>query len=61
MFDNEYVWQKSSFCGNESECLEFVQRDESVMVRDSKMLRGSILNFPSETWSRFVDFASEGR
>ncbi|MGW2721005.1 DUF397 domain-containing protein [Streptomyces sp. NPDC001492] len=60
MFDNELVWRKSSFCGNESECVEVLQQGESVMVRDSKILRGSLLNLHGKTWRDFVEFVANG-
>ncbi|MEU4494652.1 DUF397 domain-containing protein [Streptomyces sp. NPDC023998] len=60
MFDNEPRWRRSSSCGNETECVEFSKGGELAMVRDSKNLRGPVLNFPSKAWDRFVEFVANG-
>ncbi|MFF7456800.1 DUF397 domain-containing protein [Kitasatospora sp. NPDC008115] len=49
------VWRKSTFSGNQGNCIEVADGFVSVMpVRDSKDPEGPVLVFPAEAWLAFV-------
>ncbi|MFD7688312.1 DUF397 domain-containing protein [Streptomyces sp. NPDC059781] len=54
---NYLRWRKSSYSnGTGGECLEVADNLPGLVpVRDSKDPRGSVLLFPADAWSRFVE------
>ncbi|MFI1829638.1 DUF397 domain-containing protein [Streptomyces sp. NPDC020412] len=50
------VWRKSSYSGNEDNCVEFADNlPEAVPVRDSKNPTGPALAFGVPAWGDFVE------
>ncbi|WP_405588986.1 DUF397 domain-containing protein [Streptomyces sp. NBC_01190] len=54
-------WRRSSFCGNELECVEVSVKDSQVLARDSKDPHGAVLVFPAATWKDFLQALGAGR
>jgi hypothetical protein len=54
------VWRKSSFSGNEYECVEVVLGQGQVLARDSKDRTGPVLAFPAVAWSEFLTALVDG-
>lgn len=48
------AWRKSSFSGNETECVEVDLGGERVRARDSKDRTGAVLVFSPSAWSDFI-------
>lgn len=48
------TWRKSSFCGNESECVEVAMGGARVRARDSKDRAGAELAFSPAEWRAFI-------
>lgn len=49
------AWRKSSFCGNENECVEVaLGGGDLVRARDSKDPAGAELAFSPAAWGAFV-------
>lgn len=48
------AWRKSSFCGNETECVEVAVGGERVRARDSKDRAGAMLVFSRSAWTEFI-------
>jgi len=46
-------WRKSSYSGDNENCVEVRAEQASVTVRDSKK-PGPTLNFPNSTWRAFT-------
>jgi hypothetical protein len=55
------LWRRSSFCGNELECVEVSIKNNHVLTRDSKDPQGSVLVFPTAAWSDFLRALSGGK
>lgn len=47
-------WQKSSYSGDGSNCVEIAATPAAVHIRDSKTPTAPHLVFPSTTWSDFI-------
>lgn len=47
-------WRKSSYSGNGGNCVEVADRDNAVLVRDTKNRAGAVLRFAPDAWRRFV-------
>lgn len=48
-------WRKSSYSGsNSGNCIEVADRDNRVLVRDTKN-QGPVLRFTPDAWRRFSD------
>lgn len=54
------AWHKSSFSGNEYECVEVALRQGQVLARDSKDRTGPVLAFPAAAWSEFLTALTAG-
>jgi hypothetical protein len=50
-------WQKSSYSGDGSNCVEIAMTPLATHIRDSKNEEGPFLSFPSFTWSYFAAYA----
>lgn len=48
------AWRKSSFCGNENECVEVALGGGRVRARDSKDRAGAELAFSPVAWRAFI-------
>lgn len=48
-------WRKSSYSGEESNCVEVGGVPGIVGVRDTKDVDGAVLTFPRGQWSAFVE------
>ena len=49
-------WRKSSYSdGNGGNCVETVDRDGMVLVRDTADCGGTTLSVPAAAWQRFTD------
>ncbi len=51
--DGAAGWRKSSFCGT-GECVEAARRDGKVVLRDSKVPDGPILEYTFEEFRAFA-------
>ncbi|ONI70284.1 hypothetical protein ALI144C_47280 [Actinosynnema sp. ALI-1.44] len=47
-------WRKSSFSGNNGECVEVSVSPHQVAARDSKNATGPILTFNHPAWATFL-------
>ncbi|WP_237404584.1 DUF397 domain-containing protein [Actinacidiphila reveromycinica] len=54
MSDTPAGWRKSSFSGNEYECVEVALQTDQVRARDSKDRTGPQLVFGAQAWREFV-------
>ncbi|WFE41985.1 DUF397 domain-containing protein [Micromonospora sp. WMMD998] len=53
-------WRKSSYSGNEGNCVEVADNLPSVVgVRDSKDIAGPSLAFTAAQWGSFVEFVKD--
>jgi hypothetical protein len=50
----EQTWRKSSYSGNENNCVELAVGQASVGVRDSKRPDGPALTFAAESFRTFL-------
>lgn len=48
------AWRKSSFCGNETECVEVALGGGRVKARDSTDRAGAELAFSPAAWRAFI-------
>ncbi|MFI2709983.1 DUF397 domain-containing protein [Micromonospora sp. NPDC018662] len=54
-------WRKSSYSGNEGNCVEVADDLPGVVgVRDSKDVAGPSLTFSATHWGSFVEFVKGG-
>ncbi|MFE7194451.1 DUF397 domain-containing protein [Kitasatospora sp. NPDC057541] len=53
-------WRKSSFSGNNNNCVEIAAADGSQAVRDSKAPDGPALVFTSVAWGAFIGSVKAG-
>lgn len=47
-------WRKSSYSGNGGQCVEVADRDNHLLVRDSKEPEGAKLAFTTASWTAFT-------
>ncbi|MEU5519121.1 DUF397 domain-containing protein [Streptomyces sp. NPDC093250] len=48
------LWERSSACGNEGECVEVAVLEGHVLARDSKRPAASVLRFTAPAWMGFL-------
>ncbi|PWI18081.1 DUF397 domain-containing protein [Streptomyces sp. Act143] len=53
-------WQKSTYSGDSSNCVEIAAEPSIVRIRDSKNAGGSQLAFPSSAWTSFISHTASG-
>ena len=49
------VWRKSSYSGDNGDCVEVKVEAAGVAVRDSKFSAGPTLAFPVSNWRNFLE------
>jgi hypothetical protein len=54
-------WRKSSYSGNEGNCVEVRDLDGSIGIRDSKNPEGPVLTVSPDRWTAFVAAIKDGR
>ncbi|MFB8183032.1 DUF397 domain-containing protein [Streptomyces sp. NPDC055966] len=54
-------WQKSTYSGDSSNCVEIATTPTAIHVRDSKDTGGLQLTITSSTWTEFIRYAAGGR
>ncbi|MEU9174140.1 DUF397 domain-containing protein [Streptomyces sp. NPDC048420] len=47
-------WQKSTYSGDSSNCVEIAATLTAIHVRDSKITEGPHLAFPATVWIHFI-------
>jgi hypothetical protein len=52
---------KSSYSGDNGECVEVAATPAGAAVRDSKNPSGHILKFPADQWQDFLAGAKDGK
>ncbi|WP_369366011.1 DUF397 domain-containing protein [Streptomyces sp. CG4] len=52
-------WQKSTYSGDSSNCVEIATTPAAVRIRDSKNSTGPQLTVTPHTWAAFLPFAAE--
>ncbi|MFI9320846.1 DUF397 domain-containing protein [Kitasatospora aureofaciens] len=58
---NHAAWRKSSFSGNQGNCIEVADGLlDIVPVRDSKDPHGPALSFPADAWTAFITAIKTG-
>ncbi len=55
------VWTKSSYSGQQGNCVETRRALSEVLIRDSKDPQGPVLAIPEAAWAKFVEFAAQQR
>ena len=55
------AWRKSTYSGDQGDCVEFGILADKVAVRDSKRADGPRLAFCADTWGAFVAGVKGGR
>lgn len=55
------AWRKSSYTGEQGECVELAPLSSDVAVRDSKDPAGPILRFDRSAFAAFINQARDGR
>jgi hypothetical protein len=58
---NELVFRKSSYSGQEPNCVEVADLPHGTAVRDSKNPAEGHLPFPAAEWDAFLTIARTGR
>ncbi|OLZ71364.1 DUF397 domain-containing protein [Streptomyces sp. IMTB 2501] len=54
-------WQKSTYSGDSSNCVEIATTPTAIHIRDSKNTGDLQLTIPSYTWTEFIRYAAGGR
>ncbi|WP_328747866.1 DUF397 domain-containing protein [Streptomyces sp. NBC_00285] len=54
-------WQKSSYSGDSSNCLEIAETPAFIHIRDSKIAVGPQLAFQPSVWRLFIFHATADR
>ncbi|MER5727796.1 DUF397 domain-containing protein [Streptomyces sp. NPDC002138] len=49
------VWRKSTYSGQNDNCVEVANRPTTRMVRDSKLSQSPVLEITESRWEAFVD------
>lgn len=47
-------WRTSAFSGNDKECVEIANAEQTVLVRDSRNPSGTVLAFSPDQWRAFT-------
>ncbi|WP_369390254.1 DUF397 domain-containing protein [Streptomyces sp. CG1] len=55
----ELTWQKSTYSGDASNCVEIAPTPSAIHIRDSKSSTGPHLTVTPHTWADFLPFAAE--
>jgi Domain of unknown function (DUF397) len=55
------VYRKSSYSGQQNNCVEVAPAREGTAVRDSKDPAGPVLRFSADAWRAFVGAVKSGR
>lgn len=58
MRSKQTAWRKSSFCAA-GECLEIAQKDESILLRNSRLPR-TVIQVTAEEWQAFSKALATG-
>jgi hypothetical protein len=48
------AWRKSSYSGEQGDCVEVADLTDTTAVRDSKAPHGPALTFPEAAWATFI-------
>jgi hypothetical protein len=51
----ESNWRKSSYSGDQGNCIEVADDDSRVLVRDTKNRAAAMLRFTPDAWRRFAE------
>jgi hypothetical protein len=51
-------WQKSTYSGDSSNCVEIATTPTTIHIRDSKNPDGSHLTVATSTWASFISYAA---
>jgi len=54
-------WWKSSYSGDQGDCVETARVLGGIAVRDSKNAGGPVLRFSADAWQAFVTAIKAGR
>jgi predicted secreted Zn-dependent protease len=54
MQDTTLTWRKSSRSGAAGHCVEVAEAPATVLVRDSKDVKGPVLSFGAQNWTGFI-------
>ncbi|WP_235618489.1 DUF397 domain-containing protein [Embleya scabrispora] len=49
-----YAWRRSTYSGATSNCVETAPDTDAVLVRDSKVAAGPVLELESGAWQTFI-------
>ncbi|GAB3181870.1 DUF397 domain-containing protein [Streptomyces incanus] len=52
-------WQKSTYSGDSSNCVEIAAAPATILIRDSKDAAGPRLGLSRATWATFIVYAKE--
>jgi hypothetical protein len=55
-----FTWRKSSYSGQQGDCVEVASFGASVLVRDSKDTDGPVLSFSMSNWNAFLSDVRTG-
>ncbi|MFG3287959.1 DUF397 domain-containing protein [Streptomyces sp. NPDC048179] len=55
----ELTWQKSTYSGDASNCVEMATTPTAIHIRDSKNPTAHRLTVAPSTWARFLPYATE--
>ncbi len=53
------AWTRSSYSGQQGNCVETRRTEYAVLIRDSKDSEGPALAVSGDAWAAFVDFATQ--
>ncbi|MFF4568751.1 DUF397 domain-containing protein [Streptomyces sp. NPDC001410] len=56
---HELHWQKSTYSGDGSNCVEIATTPTTIHIRDSKHSTGPQLTVTPSTWADFLSYAAE--
>ncbi|RZB17232.1 DUF397 domain-containing protein [Streptomyces sp. F001] len=54
-------WQRSTYSGDGSNCVEIAATPATIHIRDSKRAEGPHLTFPPSAWAPFISYAAAPR
>jgi Domain of unknown function (DUF397) len=55
------IWRKSSYSGDQGNCIEVAALPDGAAVRDSKDASGPVLRFSAKAWQAFLSAVKAGR